>query len=95
MMNYSNQTNISDNCIEGSIELEIFHAQGYFMGEWNLSVKVYERRVLTKSGWGGTKKLVEKYCPEVFVVTYNGVQIEKEDNESLFKELFVDEHKTL
>ena len=75
----------------GWVQLEIYHAEGYFVGEWRLEPETSGRRTLTKTGWKGVRDFVAKHKPEDFLVTYNGVKYDIEDNSTLFKKLFEDE----
>lgn len=73
---------------KGWIQLEIYHAEGYFVGEWRMEPETSGRRVLTKTGWKGVRDFVNDYQPEDFLVTYNGVKYETENNAELFKKIF-------
>lgn len=74
------------------IDLEIYHAEGYFVSTWKMVPETSGRRALTRTGWKGTKNFVEGYPPGIFTITYNGVKYRKEDNEELLKKLFGEEN---
>lgn len=70
------------------IEVEIYHADGYFVSTFTMLPETTGRRAKIKTGWKGTLDLFDRHPKEGFLITYNGVKYEREDNEELIKKLF-------